>query len=382
MSRRKAIIIAVLVAASGVVAWQVLGKSEDKAPAKAARPPVPVEVETVRSQDMPKLAASMGTVQSLHDVTVRAQVEGMLTEVHFREGQTVKRGELLARIDDRVIAADVAQATAEKRRNEAQLTSARIDLGRYTNLLKEEAISKQAIDQQAALVEQLEATIAANDAAIASANARLSYTRILSPVEGRVGLRRVDPGNLVRPSDPEGLVSVTQLDPIAVMFVLPQDDLAVIQNVLREHPDAPVLAFDRPGGTVLGKGKLTMIDNQIDRTTGTIQIKAQLPNLEQKLWPGQSVAVELQTGFSAQATVVSSKTVQRGMKGPFVYRLKDNKAELVTVRVGHELEGSVVILDGLSPGDVVVSDGHSRVAPGAALKVLTKTATESVAKGG
>lgn len=378
---KKSIIIAVAVAAVAIAAWRIIGTSEAKAPAKTGKPPVPVAVETVAQRDMPQIATSMGTVQSLHDVTVRTQVEGVLTEVLFKEGQTVKRGELLARIDDRVIAADVAQTVAEKKKNEAQLTSARIDLGRYTNLLKEEAISKQAIDQQAALVEQLEATVAANDAAIAAANARLSYTRIVSPVEGRVGLRRVDAGNLVRPSDAEGLVSVTQLDPIAVMFVLPQDDLRIVQNVVREHPDAPVLALDRPGGEELGKGRLHMIDNQIDRTTGTIQMKAILPNLEQKLWPGQSVAVELQTGFSGAATVVSSKTVQRGLKGPFVYRVKDNKAELVNVRVGHELEGKVVILEGLEPGDVVVSDGHSRVAPGSTLKTVTKTSTESVAKG-
>lgn len=374
-----------LIAALGSVA--LLSCSSDEKPAadgkKPGKPPVPVSVETVRTRDMPQLTASMGTVQSLHDVTVRTQVEGVLTEINFKEGQTVKRGDLLARIDDRVIAADVAEAKAEKRKNEAMLQTARIDLVRYENLLKQEAVSKQAIDQQAASVEQLVATVAANDAAIDAATARLSYTRIVSPVDGRVGLRRVDPGNLVRPSDEQGLVNVTQLHPISVIFNLSQDLLPMLQEVIQKHADAPVIALDRPDGDKLAQGSLQMIDNQIDRTTGTITLKAQFANDDEKLWPGQSVAIQLQTGFIAGATVINAKSVQRGMKGPFVYRVKADKAELVPVKVGFQYEQDVVILEGLAPGDVVVSDGHSRVVPGGPVKAVgAEAAKQNVAQGG
>ncbi len=370
-SRRPLIWGSAAVALAAVTAgiwWTTRTPAQAAAP-KAGRPPVPVSTERARSEDLPQITHGMGTVRSLHDVTVQTQVEGVLTEVRFREGQTVKRGELLARIDDRIIAAEVAQAQAEKRKNEAQLAAARIDLARYTNLAKEEAISKQAIDQQTAVVEQLEATIAANDAAVASAQARLSYTRIVSPVDGRVGLRRVDPGNVVQPNSPLGLVSVTQLDPISVVVALPQDLVPVLQGVLHDHPDAPVLALDRPAGQVLAKGRMQMIDNQIDPATGTIQLKSVFPNPAEKLWPGQSVAIELQTGLAQGAVTVAVKSVQRGMKGPFVYRVKDGKAEVVQVKVGHEHDGRVVIASGLEAGDEVVSDGHSRVVPGGPVKV-------------
>jgi RND family efflux transporter MFP subunit len=350
-------------------------------PPKSGPPAVPVSVETARTEDMPQLARSMGTVQSLNQVTVRTQVAGVLTEVLFREGQVVKRGELLARIDDRVIAAELAAAKAEKRKSEAQLASARIDLVRYQNLLQQEAIARQVIDQQTALVEQLEATVAANDAAVAVAAARLSYTRILSPVDGRVGLRRIDPGNVVQPSDAEGLVMVTQLEPIAVVFALSQDFLPVLQPVLHTESAPPVVARDRPSGGELAQGKLSVVDNQVDRATGTVQLKAEFANADRSLWPGQSVSVELQTGFSPGAVVVSSKSVQRGLKGSFVYRVRDDKAELVHVRTGHVNDDLVVILEGLSSGDLIVSDGHSRLTPGAKVKVVNSAAgSPSVAK--
>ncbi len=365
-----------IAAAAVVTTLGVLGASRivrraDSAPAKATRPAVPVYVETARTLDVPAVTRGIGTVQSLHDVTIRAQLEGVLVEVLFREGQTVKRGDLLARIDDRAIAAAAAEARAEKRRNEAQLAAAKLDLIRYSNLWKEEAIARQTVDQQAALVAQLEATVGANAAAIAAAEARLSYARIVSPVDGRVGLRRIDAGNVVRPTDPEGLVSVTQLDPIAVVFALPQEVLPTVQALLHGPEPAPVIAYDRPSGAALAQGHLQMMDNQIDRTTGTIRLKAEFPNPEEKLWPGQSVSVELQTGFSAGATVVSLKAVQRGRTGPFVYRVIDGIAKMVPVQLGPEHGEVVVILEGVAPGDVVVRDGQSRVIPGAPVQAVS-----------
>lgn len=358
-----------LLAALGVGMWVVVGRGS-KPPAASPGPPrVPVTVEQVTTRDVPHLTAGIGTVQSLHSVVVRSQVEGVLTAVHFKEGQTVRKGELLARIDDRAIAAAVAQARAEKARNEAQLRAARLDLTRFNNLLKEEAMSRQAIDQQAAQVAQLEATIQANDATIAAQEVRLSFTRITAPVGGRVGLRRVDPGNVVRAGDPDGLVSVAQVDPIAVVFTLPQDMLGRIHPLLRAPGGAAVTALDRDAGTPLAEGRLAMIDNQIDSATGTIRLKAEFSNGEGRLWPGQFVTIRLRTGLSPRAVVVSARAVQRGLNGAFVYRVRQDKAEVVPVSVSYEDDQIAVITKGVVPGETVVSDGQSRLKPGASVKV-------------
>ncbi|WP_222842005.1 efflux RND transporter periplasmic adaptor subunit [Cystobacter ferrugineus] len=357
-------------------AWWWLGRTS-KPSAAAAPPAVPVVIEQASLRDVPHLLRGIGTVQSLHSVVVRTQVEGILTEVAFKEGQQVNRGDLLARIDDRAIAAEVAQARAEKARNEAQLHAARLDLERYGNLVRDEAISRQMVDQQKAQVEQLEATLRANEALIAAAQVRLSYTRITSPVTGRVGLRRVDAGNVVRPSDVQGLVSVTQIDPIAVVFSLPQDELPRLQALLRDPAGAAVTAFDRAGGTTLAEGRLSMIDNQIDPSTGTISLKAEFPNAEGKLWPGQFVAVEFRTGESQDATVVSARTIQRGRQGPFVFRIQEGKATVVPVTLGYADEDIAVVASGVTAGDTVVSDGHSRLKAGSVVKTTSTTGLAS-----
>lgn len=332
-------------------------------------PAVPVLVEQVSRRDVPHSLRGIGTVQSLHSVVIRPQVDGLLTELAFKEGQLVNKGELLARIDDRAIVAEVAQARAEKARNEALLHAAKADLERYGNLVRDEAISRQTADQQKAQVEQLQATLLANEAMVVAAQVRLSYTRITSPVTGRVGLRRVDPGNVVRTSDTQGLVTVTQIDPIAVLFSLPQEALPRLQSLLSDAAGAPVTAFDRDGGTALAQGRLLMIDNQIDPTTGTISLKAEFPNAEGKLWPGQFVTVELKTGESQGATVVSARAVQRGLQGPFVFRVDDAKATVVPVTLGYADEQLAVVMSGVSPGETVVSDGHSRLKPGSTVKI-------------
>lgn len=374
--KRLAIILTAAAIAVSLIVWQLLPSSKP-APQRSGPPPVPVSVERVRAEDVAQISRSMGTVQSLHEVVVRTQVAGVLVEVLFKEGQMVKRDQLLARIDDRMIAADVLSARAEKKKTEAQLASARIDLVRYTNLFKQEAVAKQVVDQQAALVEQLESTVAANDAAIAVAETRLSYTRIVSPVDGRVGLRRIDAGNVVQPSDPQGLTTVAQLDPIAVIFSLSQDLLPLLQPLMQSDSPAPVAALDRPTSAALARGHLLVIDNEVDRATGTVELKAEMANHDQKLWPGQTVTVELQTGFHANATVVSPKAVQRGLKGTFVYVVRDEKAEVVPVRVGYEENDRVLILDGVQPGDVIIVDGQSRVVAGAKVKIVEESGKAS-----
>ncbi|MGE4059875.1 MAG: efflux RND transporter periplasmic adaptor subunit, partial [Sphingomonadales bacterium] len=267
--RNQAIAAAGLVAIAALVWWLVAG-GEPEAPPP---PSVPVGVVRAEQRDVPHMASGIGTVESLHNVTLRPQVEGVLADVLFQEGQMVRKGDLLARIDDRAFAAALAQAQAEKARNEAQLRAAEQDLVRYQNLVKEEAISRQTLEQQQGSVGELRAAVNASDAAIAAAQVQLSYTRIVAPVSGRIGLRRIDPGNLVRASDTEGLVTVTQIAPISVVFSLPQTLVPSVQPLLKQPESASVVAFDRDNGTRLAEGRLSMIDNQIDAATGTIKLR-------------------------------------------------------------------------------------------------------------
>jgi membrane fusion protein, multidrug efflux system len=289
--------------------------------------------------------------------------------VLFDEGQQVKKGQLLARIDDRTIIANLRQAEAEKARNEAQLRAAKLDQSRYNNLLAEEAISRQTVEQQGALVEQLEAAIRANEATIAAQQVQLSYTQITSPVTGRVGLRRIDAGNLVQAGDVNGLVAVTQVDPISVIFTLPQELLVTLQGLTHGAPTAHVGAYDRDGGVLLAEGKLKTIDNQVDAGTGTIRLRAEFTNKDGKLWPGQFVMVRLQTGISDGALVVPARTVKQGLQGPFVFRVREQRAEVVPVQVGYSNDEFAVIREGLTEGDSIVSDGHSRLTPNAVVKL-------------
>ena len=331
---------------------------------------MPVSVVVVERKDVPQLAAGIGTVQSLHNVTLRPQITGVVTEVLFQEGQQVKRGQLLARLDDRTILANLRQAEAEKARNQAQLKAARLDQSRYDNLLAEEAISRQTVEQQLALVEQLEAAIRSNEATIAAQQVQLSFTKITSPVEGRVGLRRVDPGNLVQAGETGGLVTVTQVDPISVIFTLPQELLGRLQGLTDGNSFAPVGAFDREGGLLLAEGKLTTIDNQVDASTGTIRMRAEFENTGGKLWPGQFVTVRLQTGVSSGALVVPTRTVRQGLEGPFVFRVRERKAEVVPVQVGYRNDEITVITAGIAHGDTIVFDGHSRLTPNVSVNLV------------
>jgi membrane fusion protein, multidrug efflux system len=371
---------AIFVAVALLIGWRLLSSSLAADPPQGP-PPVPVSVVTVEQRDVPQLAAGIGTVQSLHNVVLRPQVSGIVTEVLFEEGQLVKRGQLLGRIDDRTIIANLRQAEAEKARNEAQLKAAKLDQSRYENLLAEEAISRQTVEQQAALVEQLQAAIRANEATIAAQQVQLSYTQITSPVNGRVGLRRIDPGNLVQAGDADGLVAVTQVDPISVIFTLPQALLATVQGLTHGQPGAKVNAYDRDGGVLLGEGKLTTIDNQVDAATGTIRMRAEFINKEGKLWPGQFVTVRLQTGVSMNALVVPARTVRQGLQGAFVFRVREHRAEVVPVQVGYSDDEIAVIHEGLSDGDSVVSDGHSRLTPNAVVKLVDAADAKSTPVG-
>ncbi|MBI2994158.1 MAG: efflux RND transporter periplasmic adaptor subunit [Gammaproteobacteria bacterium] len=369
--------IVLLIAIGAGLWWAIGGPDEDLSPRGAMA--VLVVVTKVEKRDVPHQTSAVGTVQSLHSVVIRSQVEGILKEVLFQEGQMVKENDLIARIDDRAIMAALEQARAEKARNEAQLKAGEIDLARYRQLVEKKTIPAQTLDQQVALVDQLRAAIEASEAAIDAAEVQLSYTRITSPVSGRAGIRRVDAGNLVRASDNEGLVTVTQFDPIAVVFSLPQSLLPQVQALLDQATPATVVAFDRDGGTVLAQGRLVLMDNQIDARTGTIGLKAGFPNAEGRLWPGQFVTVQLYTGVSAGVLTVSSSAVQRGRDSLYVYRLDGDKVDAVPVILSFEDEDIAVVESGLALGDIVVSEGQSRLKPGDTVRVTGVSPVQSAA---
>jgi RND family efflux transporter MFP subunit len=351
----------------GVIGWRAVHPS---AGADRGRPPVAVTVTTVKRRDVNHVLSAVGTVQSLTNVLVRPQIDGVLTQVLVHEGEHVERGQLLAQIDDRALAATVAQARAEQARNSASLKITELDLKRDENLLAEQAISRQAVEQQRALAEQIKATIQSNEAAARAAEIQQSYARILSPVGGKVGMRRVDPGNLVHANDAGGLFSVVQVDPISVVFALPQQSLSQLQPLLSNPAAAEVAALDRDSGTTLATGRLTSADNQVDSATGTIQVRAVFANSGGLLWPGEFVTVKLRTGVDRGALTVESRAVQHGLDGDFVFRVREDRAQPVPVTVRYDQDSLSSIDGALAAGDQVVIEGQSQLKSGAAVKVM------------
>ena len=359
-----ALVLLILVAAG---TWYA---QRQPAPAARSQTAIPVRVVTVVQRDVPRYASAIGSVLSLHSVEVRPQVEGVLTQVLVKEGQWVKQGDLLATLDDRAIQAQLDQARALLGQSQAQIQVAAVDLRRYRLLSRDNGVSRQQLDQQQALVNQLQATVKGNQAAIANAQVQLSYTRIRSPVTGRVGIRNVDPGNLVRTSDTQGLFSVTQIDPIAVEFALPQQMLPTLQRLLTAPAPALVQAYMDADGerSLLGEGHLALIDNQVSATTGTVRVKAEFDNKDGRLWPGQLVTVRLRTAVQENALVVPPPVVQRGVDGHFVYRLDGDKVTSVPVKVLYQDSG-LNIIAGVKPGERLVLDGQSRLKPGSRVEV-------------
>lgn len=354
-----------------IAAWALTRPAKPKLAAPTA---IPVRVVSVAQQDIPRFVSGIGTVLSLHSVVIRPQVDGILTRLLVKEGQQVKAGDLLATIDDRSIRASLEQAKALLAENQAQLQVALINLKRYKALSVDDGVSKQTYDQQQALVNQLNATVQGNQAAIDAAKVQLSYTQIRSPVSGRVGIRTVDEGNFLRTSDAQGLFSVTQIDPIAVEFSLPQQMLPTLQSLIAAPIPASVDAYlgadtDGQTGDLLGEGHLSLIDNQISSTTGTLRAKAEFNNATQRLWPGQLVTIKIQTGLAKNALVVPPTVVQRGLDAHFVYRVNGDKVEVVPVQVTYQ-NSDVTLIKGVQAGDVLVSDGQSRLKAGARVDVL------------
>ncbi|MDN4498616.1 efflux RND transporter periplasmic adaptor subunit [Pseudomonas mosselii] len=355
----------VLLAAVGT--W--LGVRQE-APANRTASAIPVRVVAVAQQDVPRYLSAIGSVLSLHSVEVRPQVEGVLTQVLVKEGQWVSQGDLLATLDDRAIRANLDQARAQLGQTQAQLQVGNVNLKRYQLLSTDDGVSKQTLDQQQALVNQLQATLKGNQAAIDNAAVQLSYTQIRSPVTGRVGIRNVDPGNLVRTSDTQSLFSVTQIDPIAVEFALPQQQLPVLQSLLKSPTPAEVEAYMDADGerSLLARGHLMLIDNQVSATTGTVRVKAEFDNQDGRLWPGQLVTVRLRTAVDEDALVVPPPVVQRSLDGHFVYRLDGDKVSAVPVKVVYQ-DSTLNVIAGVKAGDRLVLDGQSRLKPGSTVEV-------------
>ncbi|WP_214512366.1 efflux RND transporter periplasmic adaptor subunit [Pseudomonas brassicacearum] len=368
--KKTVLLVVLLVALAALALWFVLKPVTAKPSAPAA---VPVRVVSVVQKDVPRFASGIGTVLSLHSVVIRPQIDGILTQLLVKEGQLVKKGDLLATIDDRSIRASLDQARAQLGESQAQLAVAQVNLKRYKLLSVDDGVSKQTYDQQQALVNQLKASAQGNQAAIDSAQVQLSYTQIRSPVSGRVGIRNVDEGNFLRTSDTDGLFTVTQIDPIAVEFSLPQQMLPTLQRLIAAPEQALVKAYigaDGATGELLGEGRLSLIDNQINANTGTLRAKAEFNNAAQRLWPGQLVTLKIQTALDKDALVVPPTVVQRGLEQHFVYRIKGDKVESVPVVMVYQ-DSDMHIIKGVNAGDQLVSDGQSRLKPGSHIQVLS-----------
>jgi multidrug efflux system membrane fusion protein len=331
--------------------------------------PVPVLAIDARLADVPVYLDGVGTARALNTVTVRSQVEGKLLEVSFKEGQDVPKGFVLARIDPATYQAQYDQMVAKKAQDSAQLDNAKLDLERYIRLAATNAVNKQQVDTTRALVNQFEATVKFDQAAIDNAKAILDYTKIVAPIAGRTGLRQVDEGNIVRASDVTGIVMITQVKPISVLFNLPQQELPDINRGLAEGP-LPIDAIGPDGKSTSDKGQVLVVDNQIDQTTGTARLKAEFPNDELQLWPGQFVNVRLLINTLRSVVVVPTAAVQRGPNGTFVYVVKDDKT--VTVRpvtLTQQDDLRAVVATGLAAGEHVVTTGFARIAEGTLVQV-------------
>jgi len=363
---RRALVAAGAIALLGSAGywWSRAGTSAVAPPGPA---PIPVTVAAAGRGDVPHLTTAVGTVQALESVVIRPQLDGILTSLRFDDGQQVRRGDLLATLDDREQAAALQSAEAGLLGREAELESARLDLKRYADGADRGVVPRQTLDQQQALVHQLEAAVAAARAGVAVARVNLAYTRIEAPIAGRTGIRRVDVGNLVRTTDTDGLVTVAQVDPVAVHFSLAQDLLPHVRGLAGQ---ARVRALDRVGGELLGEGLLTTVDNAVDAATGTVRLKAELPNPDGRLWPGQFVTVQITTGWSRDAVTVPAGALVRGRDRDYVFRVRDGTADVAPVTVAYETEATAVVADGLAAGDVVVTDGQSRLRPGSRVKVI------------
>jgi multidrug efflux system membrane fusion protein len=376
------VLLAALLVAAGTFGWQRFhgpdqaAQADNAQKAAAARnPPVPVTVATVAKADFPVLLTGLGTVQGFNTVVVRTRVDGQIHEIAFKEGDLVKQGDLLAQIDPRPFQAALDQAKAKKQQDEANLANANLDLQRFTKL--GEFATRQQTDTQRSTVAQLTAQIAADDAAIFNAQTQVDYTTVKAPISGVAGLRQVDVGNIVNASTQTGIVTIAQIEPIAVIFTAPEDQLPYINEEQSKQP-LKVIAFSTDGKKQLSNGSLSVINNQVDTTSGTIRLKAVFDNKDHALWPGQSVSTRLLVTTLKDATVIPDDAIQHGADGLYAFAVNgDNKAELRKIKVSKSIDGRSVVDQGLNPGERVIVAGQYKVQPGSV--VATKVAASEAA---
>src|SRR5471032_3101614 len=344
--------------------------------------PVPVLAAASARADVPVYLDAVGTTKALNTVTVSPQVDGKLIEVAFGEGQDVKKGDVLARIDPTTYQAQLDQALAKKAQDEALLANARIDLDRYEKLALTNSINRQQADTQKSLVAQLEAQVQNDQGAIDNARAILAYTTIRAPLDGRTGIRQVDEGNIIHASDSTGVVVITQLKPISVFFNLPQQDITQVNNAFAKGP-LSVDALRSDNDAVIDRGVLRVVDNQVDPTTGTVKLKAEFPNADLQLWPGQFVNVRLLIDTLKQVVVIPTGAVQRGPNGTFVYVVKDdNTVAMRPITVAKQDETQTVVSKGVEPPERVVTTGFVRLTDGAKVAISGGDGTPPAAPAG
>lgn len=367
---RSLIGLAVLIFAAGYLAWRdapfhapaggMAASQHGKRPA-----PIPVTVQTARASDFPVYLKGLGTVAPYNTVTVRSRVDGQVVKVGFRQGQMVKAGDLLVQIDPRPYQAVLEQAQAKKAQDEASLRNAKRDLQRYSTLAERDFASRQQLDTQQAMVEQLTAQIKGDQATIDNATTQLSYTTIRSPLTGKTGFRLIDPGNIVHASDTTGIVTIVKLQPISVVFTAPEEEVGKLNAALAAGK-VPVTALSSDGLKVLAHGHLALVDNQVDQASGTIRMKATFQNKDNALWPGLSVSTRLLVETLRNVIVVPTDAVQHGPNGLYAFVIgNDKKAAIRAIKVGDENVAQTVVTQGLAVGERVVVGGQYRLTPGA-----------------
>jgi len=368
---------AVLIA-GGVYAVWPKHPGGDKAAKSGPAPSVPVTVAAVTKEDFPVYLTGLGTVQGFNTVTVRTRVDGQINQIAFKEGQFVKEGDLIAQVDPRPFQAALDQANAKKTQDEANIANAQRDLARSTKL--GEFATKQTVDTQTANVEQLKAQIASDQAAIFNAQTQLDYASIRAPISGVTGIRQVDVGNIVNASTQTGIVTIAQVEPISVIFTAPEAQLPDIAAALRRG-ETKVTALTADGRKVLSEGTLSLMNNQVDTTSGTIRLKATFDNKDHALWPGLSVSTRLLVNTLKDAVVIPDDAIQHGADGLYVYAVADgNKAEVRKVKVGPSTNGKTLVDQGVTLGERVVTRGQYRVQPGSALTVNVASSDQTTAK--
>jgi multidrug efflux system membrane fusion protein len=377
-------VIAALVLMGGYTAWRQYGgasKADQASAEQKARtgpPAIPVKIASVEKTDFPIYLNGLGTVQGFNTVVVRTRVDGQIDKIAFKEGQLVKEGDLLAHIDPRPFQAALDQAKAKKAQDEANLANANLDLQRFTKL--GEFATRQQTDTQRSTVLQVTAQIAADDAAISNAQTQLDYTTIKAPIPGVVGLRQVDQGNIVNASTQTGIVTIAQIEPIAVIFTAPEQHLVDINEALAKQP-LKVIALTTDGKRTLSEGTLSVVNNTVDTTSGTIRLKAVFDNKDHMLWPGLSVSTRLLVTTMKDAVVVPDDAVQHGTDGLYAFTVgQDNKAQMQKIKVGRSIDGRTVVEDGLSAGQRVIVAGQYKVQPGSVVASSIATSDASPAK--